>query len=453
MHGAAAPHAGSTHPGHAPAAIAEPRAPAPAPVVSDAVPLDRGALEEVALRMERIKASAAAIRQAIEHEAERAAIGPSTASAPTGGSLTMPASAPVAPPRAAVLTAVPDDDDDAPPVVRAPPRQASTSGSFEARAEPPVVADLERNFLGGDDDYNEAPTEDLAEQSGVDAFAAFAPASRPIPWKPILIAAGVLTVVGAWMLRDQLLPSQSVTQEATAADVRPGSVAPGKAEATPPTSKPSPVAAGTPPAAQKAPDAGPPIGTPASPAGSPTATPATSPGAPTAAGGAPPSSPAQTPPPTATTAGGVSGSSVPAGPSPTASSRPGAPVDPGTVAQVDEARTLYTAAKGGSRKRKLDEARGILQELLGRNGNNADALLLLAQIDLEQGRPDTALENASKCTQVAADQADCWLTIGVLQQDRNKKADAVAAYEKYLALAPDGRYAGDVRKQLSRIKK
>ncbi|MBX7084569.1 MAG: tetratricopeptide repeat protein, partial [Nannocystaceae bacterium] len=143
----------------------------------------------------------------------------------------------------------------------------------------------------------------------------------------------------------------------------------------------------------------------------------------------------------------------PAAPAPAAAPAARPAPDADTSARLDEARALYQSAKGGSSRKKLGEARTLLQEILATSPNQADALLLLAQIELELGKADAALATATQCTQVAADLADCWLTIGVLQQDRNKKADALAAYEKYLALAPDGRYAGDVRSQVKRLKK
>ena len=127
--------------------------------------------------------------------------------------------------------------------------------------------------------------------------------------------------------------------------------------------------------------------------------------------------------------------------------------DADTSARLDEARSLYVAAKGGTQRKKLGEAKTLLQEILATSPAQADALLLLSQIELELGHADAALTTATQCTQAAAEIADCWLTIGVLQQDRRKKAEATLAYEKYLALAPDGRYAGDVRSQLKRLKK
>ncbi len=381
-----------------------------------AEPAHAASLQEVALRMERIKASAAAIRQAIEHEAEHAAAAP--ASTP--------------------MQAAPaiDEDDfgefaDPPTVSDAPrmpaARTAAAAGDFDAPAPAAApVSALERDFLGDDDDFGEASTEDFGD-GGFDA-GAFAPAPRPIPWRPILIAAGVLVAIGAYAFRGQLFPSPTEVAPADAVakeDVRPGSVAPETAKAKPDPAagkavQPEPVAAQPKPTAPG----------PTSGAGTP----------PTATGGATAGTVAPTPGTTASVAG-----------APPTAARPTPDAD--TSARLDEARALYQSAKGGSSRKKLGEAKTLLQEILATAPKQADALLLLAQIELELGKADAALATATQCTEVAPDLADCWLTIGVLQQDRNKKADAATAYEKYLALAPDGRYAGDVRSQLKRLKK
>ena len=76
-----------------------------------------------------------------------------------------------------------------------------------------------------------------------------------------------------------------------------------------------------------------------------------------------------------------------------------------------------------------------------------------AQVQLELGLPDDSLATATTCTQVAPEIADCWLTIGVLKQERKDNAAAADAYARYLELAPDGAYAGQVSKQLKRLRK
>lgn len=433
---------GATAPAAAPIATAAATPPAASTTHTvDAAPVPTPAptLDDVALRMKRIKASAAAIREAIEVEAQRVSVGDEPGPEPTAAFAAAPAPAPMIPapqtvldPRAAandILGDGFDDDLDGDLDAILPGRAPVDPNTFDerpaTRRDAAAPTDLERSFLGGDDDFEDG--DDFAEGDG--GIASFAPAARPIPWRPILIGAGVMVAIGAWVFRAQLFPSSEPAAETNvAAEVRPGSVAPDETKAAPSKAPaPAPVAA-----APADPAAGKPVtADPATPVSAPGATPAATPGAmPTAATGPAPAAPAGGTPP---------------------ASRPAPDAD--TSARLDEARSLYVAAKGGTQRKKLGEAKTLLQEILATAPMQADALLLLSQIELELGHADAALTTAMQCTQAAAEIADCWLTIGVLQQDRRKKAEATLAYEKYLALAPDGRYAGDVRSQLKRLKK
>jgi len=432
---------------------------------ADVVPSDatRSTLEDVALRMERIKASAAAIRQAIETEAQRVATSPEPTPAPTAAAAPRPVV--VAQhgrvaneqPARAPSTLHDDDDDGLPePAVVRPLARTSASGAFETRTD-----DFESAFLGGDEDFSD--DDELADpgSSASQGDLGFAPAARPIPWTPILAAAGVLVALGLFLFREQLFPSAPEPAPAgDVAEVRPGAVTPPENPepvADPQAGKPTtpeiqpagtpPVpAAGTVPPGTTPPAAVPPGTAPAAavPPGTAAAVP---PGTAPAAAVPPGTNPAASAP---TTPGGATPAATT--PVPPAGTSPAAPAGPPS-AKLDEARALYTAAKGGSKRKKLEQARTLLQEILAASPREGQALLLLAQIELELGDAKSALATATSCTEAAAELADCWLTIGVLQQDKNDKAAAAAAYEKYLALAPDGRYAGDVRKQLARLKK
>jgi Flp pilus assembly protein TadD len=44
--------------------------------------------------------------------------------------------------------------------------------------------------------------------------------------------------------------------------------------------------------------------------------------------------------------------------------------------------------------------------------------------------------------------AEAWLYVGAAQQELGRARDARAAYEKYLALAPKGGHAGEIRSVL-----
>jgi hypothetical protein len=120
--------------------------------------------------------------------------------------------------------------------------------------------------------------------------------------------------------------------------------------------------------------------------------------------------------------------------------------DAALKAAISEARGLYERGK-------LKAAGESLKKLNGSQSSHPDVLLLTAQVMLERSQLEDAMRAAQRCVKLAATQADCWLTLGVLHQNGKDKPAALAAYEKYLALAPSGRYVRDASSQLNRLRK
>ena len=366
----------------------------------------RASIESVALRMQRIKASAAAVRDAIASEtlpverarAERPVAQPLEADLPVAPRHAPTSRAPRhAPERELTPVDVEPELDSFVEPSRNPssrgrasgPTLSAASGSFDTPHD--AVEELDDDGFFGDDDLGDDDFDDDFDSMTDGELSGFgeAVAARPLPWRPIGIGAGLVLVVGlvamSGLLSDKDDDAQPTADEA-------GEVA----EQDPAPTEPSP-----PPGAGK----------PVEPAPSEQIADAT--------------------------------------PEP---ATPPAELDAAVREQLEQARGLYDGASGGSRRKKLEEARGLLDQILAKHPTHGEALLLMAQVLLEQGDAENSLNTATKCTTVAPQQADCWLTLGVLAQDRNQKDSAVAAYEKYLALAPDGRYAGEVQKQLNRLR-
>ena len=216
-----------------------------------------------------------------------------------------------------------------------------------------------------------------------DPFASrIAPASRPIPWGPILGGVGLLVLVLLVGFREQLFgadgpsPDQPPTAKNEPAKDEPAQ-APAVDPAKDPAPPPAPVADATPPA------------------------------------------PPPAPPP---------------------------PADPAFDDKLAQARAAFD-------KRKLKAAEALHAELAQSRPDHPEVLLLGAQILLEKGDLAGSLAGATRCVEIAASQADCWLTLGILQQASKDNPAAIKAYETYLELAPDGRYARDATSQLARLKK
>jgi hypothetical protein len=112
--------------------------------------------------------------------------------------------------------------------------------------------------------------------------------------------------------------------------------------------------------------------------------------------------------------------------------------------KLAEADSLY-------RKAKHDKAREVLDGVLADAPNEPRALALLAQVLLEKGEFETALVTANDCVKVDAKEPNCWMTIAVIEQENKNFPRALEGFQKYLEIAPDGRFAKSAHKQVVRL--
>jgi tetratricopeptide (TPR) repeat protein len=75
----------------------------------------------------------------------------------------------------------------------------------------------------------------------------------------------------------------------------------------------------------------------------------------------------------------------------------------------------------------------------------ADILVILARAELDRGNALEARSWAKKAVAVSPDLGDAYVFLGGAEQELGNPADAKAAYRKYLELAPNGRYARELR--------
>lgn len=105
--------------------------------------------------------------------------------------------------------------------------------------------------------------------------------------------------------------------------------------------------------------------------------------------------------------------------------------------------------KAGARRR----AAALVDEVLAASPGHARALLVRAQVALDAGDLDTAFDAAGRAAAADPDLEDAHLTLGVIYEQRGEADQAVAAYRRYLALAPDGPYAETLRRSVARLEK
>lgn len=110
----------------------------------------------------------------------------------------------------------------------------------------------------------------------------------------------------------------------------------------------------------------------------------------------------------------------------------------------DSATRLFDRGKYGLAHEEIEQA-------LKLDGGWPEALLLSAKIHLEEGRFQNAMTVARRVTLVAPGLVQAHIVIGVAEEALGSDEGAVAAYERFLLIAPTHPYATSIRKELKRL--
>jgi Flp pilus assembly protein TadD len=96
-------------------------------------------------------------------------------------------------------------------------------------------------------------------------------------------------------------------------------------------------------------------------------------------------------------------------------------------------------------RQRSRDALAACSQVFGGDPRSADNMVLLARADLLAGRTADTLSLARRAVAANPRQADAYLLIGTVAQTTGQRSEARSAYETYLALAPYGAHASDVR--------
>jgi hypothetical protein len=96
-------------------------------------------------------------------------------------------------------------------------------------------------------------------------------------------------------------------------------------------------------------------------------------------------------------------------------------------------------------RQRARDALANCRQLFAGEPHSADAMVLLARADLLAGRPGETLQLAQRAVGTNPRYADAYLLIGTVEQTEGHRQEARTAYETYLALAPFGAHASDVK--------
>jgi tetratricopeptide (TPR) repeat protein len=92
------------------------------------------------------------------------------------------------------------------------------------------------------------------------------------------------------------------------------------------------------------------------------------------------------------------------------------------------------------------------EPVLAADPNAADVMVMMAETELNRGKLKESRDWAEKALAVEASIPEPYVIIGQAEQQARHNKEAKAAYEKYLELAPTGKYAADVRAILPKLK-
>ncbi|MEM7155717.1 MAG: DUF4388 domain-containing protein [Myxococcota bacterium] len=127
---------------------------------------------------------------------------------------------------------------------------------------------------------------------------------------------------------------------------------------------------------------------------------------------------------------------------------PEPPVEPVDPAKIDS--TLVEAERMSQVGRRTDAKRAVAS-VLATEPTNSRALVLQSTLLMDEEKLDDALSAAEASVDADPEYADAHLTLGVVRQQRGDTAEAVAAYRRYLDLAPKSKFAPSIKRQVRRL--
>ncbi|HJL40445.1 MAG TPA: response regulator [Myxococcales bacterium LLY-WYZ-16_1] len=121
------------------------------------------------------------------------------------------------------------------------------------------------------------------------------------------------------------------------------------------------------------------------------------------------------------------------------------------AARRGRSRRLARSGDRALRNGQLDQAESNYRQALELDPRNADAQSGLAFVHMERAEDDEARSLARSALRLDRRQARAHLVLGLIAFNRNDREEARRAYRSYLALAPNGRHAPDVRAALENL--
>ena len=127
------------------------------------------------------------------------------------------------------------------------------------------------------------------------------------------------------------------------------------------------------------------------------------------------------------------------------------PATAGAVAAAPTADDAVDACRKAFDKRRSKDVLSSCAQAFASTPTSAEVAVMLSQTELDRGHARQALAWAQKAIAIDSERADAYVYLGGAEQTAGHKAAAKAAYKRYLQLAPQGRYAAELRVVLTSL--
>jgi tetratricopeptide (TPR) repeat protein len=122
------------------------------------------------------------------------------------------------------------------------------------------------------------------------------------------------------------------------------------------------------------------------------------------------------------------------------------------AAAAGEYQDLIAKGRLYLKKGKPNQAQLAAQKALRlRPLDGAEALVLLAELAIDEGDADRASRLATKAAKLNPAYPDVYVVLGTVEQARGNSAKARGYFKRYLTLSPSGDHAKDVRAILKMV--
>ena len=121
------------------------------------------------------------------------------------------------------------------------------------------------------------------------------------------------------------------------------------------------------------------------------------------------------------------------------------------IAHGDEVSETLVACRQAYNRHRTKDVVLACARAFERDGESAEIAVMMAKTEFDRGHSRQALDWASKAIALDENRADAYVFLGGAEQAAGHAAVAKTAYKRYLQLAPQGRYAADLRAVLGSL--